>query len=133
MKWGTALIAATAVALAAPVQAKVLKPGQYSAGGLQDICLVSDGTWYSPTFANWGGQWFTETYQGENAVVFGNYNSGAGNDSMVINGTKLLWMEWSDDLTYSNPLGDLTFTKEKKNCDPPQPAGTRNKNKNPIE
>jgi hypothetical protein len=47
---------------------------------------------------------------------------------MVISGTKLLWNEWSDDLSFVNPQGDLTFTKIGK-CTAPAAQGP-NKTKN---
>jgi hypothetical protein len=109
---------AGALAIAASIAPSVakaaqIKAGLYNADGLQEICLVSDGTWYSPTYANWGGLWTVVNGVGH---IFGNYNSGAGNDSLVIKAGGGSWMEWSDDLTYANPLDPITFTKISKKC-----------------
>jgi hypothetical protein len=100
-----------AAALAALIpcagMAKGVKAGLYEIAGIQEICLQSAGTWYSPTFSNWGGDWLVS---GKDTHIFGNYNSGAGNDSIVIKGKAVSWTEWSDDLTYVNEDDPTTFT-----------------------
>ena len=103
------LIYAAALAAILPgcAMAKGFQPGLYDADGLQQICLQADGTWNSPTFASWGGQW---SVVNKELHVFGNYNSGAGNNSIVVKGKKGSWTEWTDDLSYSNPLDPITFT-----------------------
>jgi hypothetical protein len=35
-----------------------IEPG-LATGATQGICFGADGTWYSSTFANWRGRWFT--------------------------------------------------------------------------
>jgi hypothetical protein len=82
--------------------------GLYNADGLQEICLASNGTWSSPTFGSWGGLW---TVVNNNAHIYGNYASGAGNDSIVVHGTHGTWTEWRDDLSYANPIDPITFTR----------------------
>jgi hypothetical protein len=114
----TALFPATGMAAG-------LTAGLYNADGLQQICLQSAGTWYSPTFGAWGGLWVVT---GADTHIFGNYNSGAGNDSIVVKGKKGTWTEWSDDLTYYNPIDPITFTKIGTCTDAAksQPAGKGN-------
>jgi hypothetical protein len=87
-----------------------LKPALYNIGGKQEICLQAAGTWYSPTLANWTGLWVVE---GKNTHIFGNYNAGQVNDSIVVRGkSKADWTEWSDDLTFKNILDPITVSKE---------------------
>lgn len=129
----TSVAIAVALSCSVPAQAKKTKLGLYNAAGLQEICLVNNGTWYSPTFANWGGVWLTEHYSGEKLTLMGNYNSGAGNDSLVVDGTNLIWNEWSDDLGFVNPIGNTTFTFIGSSCTAPLPKNTVNKTRNPAD
>ena len=118
----------TCIAIAAmtPLLANALPPGQYEVGGVQQICLVDDGTWYGTTFANWGG---TYVVKGSKTFLIGNYRSGRGNDAMdFYEDGHGPWSEWRDNLSYQNiSPSKITFTKEA--CDPPAAAalgGDRN-------
>jgi len=107
-----AVLAATAL-ISAAANAKSLTPGLYNADGLQTICLVSGGTWYSPSYGSgWSGQW--EVVNGDTHII-GNYLSGEGNDSIVI-AKSLTWDEWRDDLSFVNLLDPITFTKISGRC-----------------
>jgi hypothetical protein len=116
-----AALAATAViATAAAAQAKALTPGYYNADGLQTICLVSGGTWYSPSYgAGWAGQW--QVINGDTHII-GNYLSGEGNDSIIVGKSKT-WDEWHDDLSYVNLLDPITFTRISPRCPDSSAAG----------
>jgi hypothetical protein len=116
--------ARTCIALAAmaPMLASAaIGPGQWNLAGFQQICLTSGGTWYATTFSGWGGAW--GTYGGK-VHIYGNYASGAGNDSMVFNkkGTKGSWTEWRDDLSFHTVFSPTTLTFVKADCDPPAVA-----------
>jgi hypothetical protein len=86
-----------------------LKPALYDIDGKQEICLQAAGTWYSPTLANWTGLWVVV---GNETHIFGNYNSGQINDSIVVKGKSTgSWTEWSDDLTFKNIYDPITVSK----------------------
>lgn len=125
---GAALGAILAAALLAPVSAgaAALAPGSYEVDGVHAICLKSDGTWYGEDFHGWGGDWMLGL-NGQTAI-FGNYSSGAGNDSMVVKKGVVQWSEWSDSLnTQSFLRGAFTFLKTA--CGPParsSPPGHQN-------
>ncbi len=106
MKYGMMAAVAAATVMSGAAHAK-FKSGAYSANGYQTICLYTDGTWNSTTYANWGGEW---SNAGSIGHVFGNYNSGAGNDSMVEKGKGGSWTEWSDSLSYVNVIDPASFT-----------------------
>jgi hypothetical protein len=108
-------------------------PGLWSANGIQEICLVSGGTWYSPTYANWGGDWIVQVITGEEkGTLVGNYNSGAGNDSFVVKGSVMAWNEWSDDLSYVNMAGvGYVWSYLGSSCG--EPAKGPNKHANPMQ
>ena len=107
-----------AAAIAAPVFAQAgLAPAQYDIGGLQQICLVSDGTWYGTTYSAWGGRYVV---RGLKPYIFGNCWSGDGNDSIVVYGNNRgPWTEWSDDLSFENVLQNQLVTFVKYSCDAP--------------
>jgi hypothetical protein len=111
------------VALAAisPMLASAaIGPGQYDVAGLQQICLVSGGTWYGTTFSGWGGGWQQLTIGTKvHTHIYGNYSSGAGNDSMQFKGSKGSWTEWRDDLSFQTVINPVKITFVKTNCDPP--------------
>jgi len=116
------------LAIGGSSMAKDLAPGQYSLGGLQEICLQEGGTWYGTTFPGWGGQWLLS---GTETVIFGNYASGEGNDSIIV-GKTATWDEWRDDLSYSNfSTDDVTHVKKK--CDPPAVPADEPRTNNPLE
>jgi hypothetical protein len=123
--------AALAAAVLAPAVASsaILKPGSYSLSGIQDICLESSGAWYGEEFPDWGGL-YTLGSDGQ-TVIFGNYNSGAGNDSILVKKSAGTWDEWADDLSYSN-YETITVTKTSKTCTPP-PEANKKVRKNPSE
>jgi hypothetical protein len=104
--------AVAALAVGGNAMARELAPGQWNLGGIQEICLVAGGTWYGTTFASWGGEW---TYDGTQTVIFGNYDSGGGNDSILVD-THPVWTEWRDDLSYTF-VDSITITHVKKKCD----------------
>jgi hypothetical protein len=125
----SALAAAAAVAAAVaatPAQAAQsqaartggarLAAGSYELDGVHAICLVADGTWYGEDFHGWGGDWMVGS-NGQTAI-FGNYASGAGNDSMVVRKGVVQWSEWSDGLT-SQAFLRGPFTALSGKCAPP--------------
>ena len=113
-----------AVAAMSPMLAMAIGPGQWSVAGIQQICLVGGGTWYGTTFSGWGGGWQqvvvgSKTY----THIYGNYASGAGNDSMVFKGgSKGNWTEWRDDLSFQTVINPTTIAFVKTSCDPPANA-----------
>jgi hypothetical protein len=110
------LAAASLLALSATAQAAGLKPGLYDANGQQQICLVNDGTWFSPTFGGWGGFWYNISGSSvAKSGLLGNYSSGAGNDNMNIKKGSLLWTEWRDDLSFTTVIIG-TFTRIGDSC-----------------
>lgn len=114
MKTIRTLIAAAAL-MPALAMAGPLKPGEYSIGGYQQICIVADGSWYGTTFPDWGGLWIYDA-DTKTTSVFGNYASGAGNDSMAIKAGSANWTEWRDDQGFQMFVTKLTFTKLSNRC-----------------
>lgn len=127
-----ALFASSALAVGAFASSATaaVGPGNYSVGGGQQICLVSDGTWYGETYSGWGGMWGAGPTKEDATLLHGNYASGAGNDAMVIRGKTVDWTEWQDDESYQSFL-DTTFTKIKGPCSPP--AARANVHHNPTD
>ena len=98
------MTSALAMAALAPsaVSARVLTPGNYNLGGVQNICPVGDGTWYGETFGPWGGQWKAGPAREDATLIFGNYQSGFGNSALVVAWNKTAdWTDWTEDF---NPL-----------------------------
>lgn len=124
--------ARTCIALAAlaPMFASAaIGPGQYNLAGIQQICLVSGGTWYGTTFSAWGGGWQQITIGTKvHTHIYGNYAGGVGNDSIALKGSKGSWTEWRDDLSFQIVLNPVTLSFVKTICDPPaaQAAGSGN-------
>src|ERR1044071_8917818 len=59
--------------IGSPTLAKGIRPGQYSIGGVQQICLKADGTWYGTTF-NFGGHWINNPGTlHTKAAIYGTY------------------------------------------------------------
>ena len=129
------LISLSLVMLAASVQAAP-PVGQWNIvyyaddGGLSPvitdaICFEggpSKGTWYSPTFAGWGGSWWRKGGSSDVIMFDGNWNSGAGNTAAKVDLISLSLMagslmEWFDD-TASNWY-QVRLNKQKTVCDPP--------------
>jgi hypothetical protein len=110
-----------AIAAMAPMFAMAaIGPGQYSVAGIQQICLVSGGTWYGTTFSGWGGAWQQVTVAGKvHTHIYGNYAAGVGNDSMVFKGKNGSWTEWRDDLSFQTVFNPTTIAFVKAVCDPP--------------
>ncbi len=131
---GAALIASAALAagaLAPSAASASLAPGNYEVAGIQQICLVAGGTWYGETFGPWGGNWFAGPTRDDGTIIFGNYASGAGNDSMVVKGhSSVDWTEWQDNLSFQNFV-DGTFAKIPGACTPP--AARINRTHNPQD
>jgi hypothetical protein len=123
----SALVMASALALAPMAQAKTLKPGNYNFAGLQQICLVSGGTWYGETYPSWSGTWGAGPTKEDATIMHGNYNSGAGNDSMVVTGGSVDWTEWSDDESFQNFI-DSTVSRIPGKCTAPDARATTKKN-----
>ena len=109
--------AAGAVLIPAMASASHLTPGQWSLGGIQQICVTSSNTWYGTTFAAWHGAW---RFDGGLMMLYGNYASGAGNDSITVGGLNVAdWVEWRDDLSFQTVVDDVQITFVKTVCDPP--------------
>jgi len=93
------------------------KPGLYSANDTNEICLAAGGSWYSPTYSGWVGQW---EVIGNSTFIWGNFTyeqyQGYGNASRVIKGKSGTWTEWLDDLTYGDVFDPITFTLISRNC-----------------
>ncbi len=104
-----------------------LKPGQYDLGGVQQICLVDDGTWYSPTFYHWRGRWQTRD-DDEKAIIFGHFDDeigDVGEDSMIFRKGVLDWTEWESQFAYYDFYDDVAITRVQKTCDPESPPRGR--------
>jgi hypothetical protein len=126
MKLSHLCIVAAAVT---PMFAHALAPGQYDVGGIQQICLLDDGTWYGTTFSNWGGAW---QEKGRKTFIYGNYAAGVGNDSMDFYGNfRGAWTEWRDNLSYQI-VDSVVLTFVKTDCDPP-PAAIEARDSNPMD
>ena len=126
MKLNHLCIVAMAVA---PMFAHAVPPGQYSLGGIQQICLLDDGRWYGTTFSNWGGAYAVKDRK---TFIYGNYAQGVGNDSMDFYGNfRGAWTEWRDDLSFQN-IDSVMLTFVKTDCDPP-PAATETRDRNPAD
>ncbi len=90
-------LAAAALAASPALAAGALAPGNYSLGGIQPICLVRDGTWYGERFAGWGGRWSAGPVSEDATLIYGTYNRGFGNDTMVVGSQGALdWTEFLD-------------------------------------
>ncbi|MEO8927565.1 MAG: hypothetical protein ABI306_10435 [Caulobacteraceae bacterium] len=127
---GARLLISSALAVGAltPLSASAtLRPGNYVIAGVQPICLIRGGTWYGESYA-FNGRWIAGP-TGQTAI-FGNYNTGAGNDSMVVTVGAVLWTEWSDDLSYQNIVTG-TVTRISGRCT--IPAVAKPGHRNPMD
>jgi len=111
-----------AIGLATASQAAGLKPGQFAIQGqnvTQQICVVSDGTWYGSTF-NWSGRWSMEggVWQLNGNYAVGDQYYGYGNSSMQLAGGAVKWYDWYDDASYQH-YEVAPFAHVKTKCDPP--------------
>jgi hypothetical protein len=77
--------------------------------GSQQICFLSNGTWYSPSFAGWHGLWFQKgnnaAGNGDHVSLNGNYAGNIGNDSfqldfVTVNLMTGPWAEWRDNFVF---------------------------------
>jgi hypothetical protein len=110
---GLSLLASTALVSGITSANAGLKPGLYEIDGIQEICLLNGGTWFSPTFSGWGGTWLNNTTTGALAksLIRGNYASGAGNDSIIVKRGHAGWNEWRDTESYTADLDPVTWSK----------------------
>ncbi|MDD5272209.1 MAG: hypothetical protein PHU14_05770 [Methylovulum sp.] len=95
-----------------PVLASAGTPGQYDVGGIQTLCLQSNGTWFG-SFPGWGGRW---SKTNANIFIRGNYASGAGNDAMVFKKLVGTWIEWRDDFSWDDVSQGVVLTKTSATC-----------------
>jgi len=110
---------AAAVVLTPLFANAALGPGQYDISGIQQICLLDNGSWYGTTFPNWGGAYYTSRGK---TFIYGNYADGVGNDSMdFYPNNHGPWTEWRDDLSHQIVEG-VTARFVKADCDPPGAA-----------
>jgi len=125
----TALAVSSALTLAtlAPSAQAALKPGNYNIAGIQQICLVSDGSWYGETFPSWGGFWMAGPTKDDGTVLEGTYNSGAGEDSMVLTSKSVDWTEFHNDRTFVAFI-DSTVARIPGKCSAPATRATTKKN-----
>jgi hypothetical protein len=106
-----------AVTIGGPASAGDLRPGQYSLGGVQRICLKADGAWYGVTFA-FAGRWRNDTAA---APLWGGYQSAAGNrfhDTVNVANGAADWYEWSEGGRYSQLLPAVSFRRLGPSCPP---------------
>lgn len=122
------LVAALSLPLMASAGAPT--PGEYTVGGIQNICLQAAGTWYGTTFSGWGGQWENA---GAKTFIYGNYAAGVGNDAMFLKNGKSsgVWQEWRDDLSSFVVLKGVSMTLISSSCPPPA-ARVGNSAANPM-
>ncbi len=98
--------------------AKSLKPGQYDLDGIQQICLVNDGTWYYTTFAGNVGGWENTGASDVPTVLWGSYNSGVGQDAISITKKSTFnWLEFHNDGVLVNFFDQVPIAFVKKQCD----------------
>jgi hypothetical protein len=119
--------AALAMAAFAPSAQAALAPGNYNIAGIQQICLVSDGSWYGETFPSWGGFWKPGPTVEDGTVLEGTYNSGAGEDAMVLTARTVDWTEFHNDRTFINFV-DGTVARIRGKCTAPAASVTHRKN-----
>jgi len=124
-------LVAGAVTLSSFADARGIGPGQYSLfGGLQQVCLNSDGTWYGTTF-NFGGHWKKDLPSTrDKAELHGGYAmqghgyQGYGNTAIMVRKAEagqlyITWHDWFDDLSYETVLVGGRIDLVKLTCDPP--------------
>jgi len=77
--------------------------------GTQQLCFLSNGTWYSTSFPAWGGRWFQKgnsaAGNGDHVSVNGNYAASVGNDVFQLDFVHVNmmtgpWAEWRDNFVY---------------------------------
>ena len=114
-------------ALATSANAWGLAPGNYEIAGIQQICIVADGSWYGETFPSWGGFWQVGPTSEDATVLEGTYNSGAGEDAMVLTPKAVDWTEFHNDRTFV-AFVDSTVSRIPGKCSAPAARATTRKN-----
>ncbi|MGA7385509.1 MAG: hypothetical protein WBW81_12695 [Methylocella sp.] len=109
-----------------------IAPGEYSLGGIQQVCIdIPSNNWYYITFNAGGGQIFVDSNV---VILYGNYATpsdtykAVGNDNIAIkvgrSVKKADWTEWRDFFTYFNFVDDVVVSFVQTVCPPPPPAST---------
>lgn len=128
MKKMACTLALAAAALLPAAALATPRSGQFSLGGIQQVCISFPGNfWYYTTFSSGGGQIFGDGVADDGRIyLYGNYATPAdtykavGNDSILIKAGNIgHWVEWRDFFTSFNFLDDFKFTFVKAVCDPP--------------
>ena len=109
---------------------KPLTPGEWSLGGIQDICLESNGSWYYTTYSGLPGGWEVTGDKDVQTIIYGGtFASGAGEDSIVVGKKNFAdWTEFgnSGDVLYAfNDHFKVTFISS--TCDAPYHKGGHEK------
>ena len=112
--------------------ARGLKPGNYDLGGIEQVCLLKGGTWYSETFPGSSGNWFLGPTTEDGTLIFGHYASGAGSDSIVVTKQTADWMEWNISDKSQVFLDSISVTGAPGRCTPPATRVTPGHN-NPMD
>ena len=110
-----------------------LAPGQYDLNGEQQICILSDKTWYSTSYPDWSGEWGKKQ---KTLYLHGNWEDGFGNTVItIVNPTsspyKAIWIDWSETSSFREIAPKSTFSFLKVICDPPASPNARNGKKSP--
>ncbi len=120
-----ALSALAAGAFAPSAADAGLKPGLWAIGGIQQICVMRSGFFYSTTFSGWNGNWENIPKVNEDRVIiYGNYDDGTGpgtgNDSLVVEKqNRADWIEWHDYQPKVFFIDDVPLSYVSKTCGPP--------------
>lgn len=113
------------VAPAAGSHAAALRPGQYDLDGIQQLCLLKDGSAYMPTYTSHQSLFWKATgYTDVKNIVWGNADDNTYYEAFTIaKNNTFNWIEQSSEgesVSYSDHL-PITFVK--KQCDPKPPGG----------
>lgn len=117
----------TALTIASTMaSATALTPGEWSLGGIQDVCLTSSGSWYYTTYSGLPGGWEATGYTDVQTILYGGtFASGTGEDSIVINGRK--YADWTEFKNSGNTLyafnDHFKVTHVSKTCSVPYRKG----------
>jgi hypothetical protein len=113
---------------------------------IQDICILANGTWYSPSFMGWRGRWFQKgtvpAGNGDRVRMLGNYANGVGNDGaeiefVTVNMMTGAWTEWRDFPNAFFVWTRVTLIRSAPTC-PPMPQAAPQPNarevvRNPLD
>lgn len=121
----TALAIATSMA-----SAKALTPGEWSLGGIQDICLSSSGSWYYTTYSGLPGGWEATGDKKVQTILYGGtFASHNGEDSIVVSGKRVA--DWTEFANSGNTLYafnyNISITFISSTCSAPYHAGGHEK------